>query len=125
MSVRPEALALEMRFGRIVVPRLRRMEVGKSKRISLANAERRVDGDREVVTSGRGSMMPDKWAYSSSIANTSEGEGAFSSNLKSSRSAWSFAIDGTRGLPLASEAFNFARFSAVSASRSVSARRYK
>lgn len=81
MSVRPDALALETRCGRIVVPLLRRMEVGRSKRISLANAERRVEGDREVVISGRGSTMPDKWAYSSSIASTSAEEGAFSSNL--------------------------------------------
>ena len=80
-SVRPDALALETRFGSTVVPRLRRIDVGMSKRISLANAERRVDGEREVVISGRGSMMPDMWAYSSSIARTSEGEGASSSNL--------------------------------------------
>jgi len=60
MSVRPDALALETRFGRIVVPRFNRIEVGSRRRISLAKAERRVEGDREVVTRGLGSRIPDR-----------------------------------------------------------------
>ena len=63
-----EALAEETRFGRISVPRLSRMAVGKSRRISLAKADRRVDGDREVVTRGLGSMIPERCAYSSSMS---------------------------------------------------------
>lgn len=77
-SVREEALALDTRLGRMSVPRLRRMEVGSSSRISLAKAESRVDGDLEVVTSGRGSVMPDRWAYSSSMSLCAS---ALSSNL--------------------------------------------
>ena len=60
------------------VPRLRRMEVGSRRRISLAKAESRVDGDRDVVTRGRGSVMPDRWAYSSSMSLCAS---ALSSNL--------------------------------------------
>ena len=77
-SVRAEALALETRFGRTRVPRLRRMAVGSKRRTSLANAERRVEGDLDVVTRGLGSVMPDRWAYSSS---TSLWAPALSSNL--------------------------------------------
>ncbi len=77
-SVRAEALALETRLGRISVPRLRRMEVGSNSRISLAKAESRVEGDLDVVTSGLGSVMPDKWAYSSSMSLWAS---ALSSNL--------------------------------------------
>jgi hypothetical protein len=40
-------------------PRLRRIEVGSNNLISFANAERRVDGSREVVTKTRGSTIPD------------------------------------------------------------------
>lgn len=77
-SVRADALALDTRFGRTSVPRLRRMAVGSKSRTSLAKAESRVEGDLDVVTRGRGSEMPDKWAYSSS---TSLCASALSSNL--------------------------------------------
>ncbi len=59
-SVNDEALALLTRLGKISVPRLRRIDVGSSNRISFANAESRVEGEREVVTRGRGSAMPDR-----------------------------------------------------------------
>ena len=52
-------------------PRLRRMAVGRRRRISLAKAERRVEGEREVVTRTRGSIIPLKYAYSSSRARVS------------------------------------------------------
>ena len=77
----PEAFALETRFGKIVVPLLSRMEVGSNRRISFAKADRRVEGDREVVTKGRGSMTPERCAYSSSIARASAVDGAVSSYL--------------------------------------------
>jgi len=60
------------------VPRLRRIDVGRSNLISFAKAESRVEGDREVVTRGRGSVMPDRWAYSSSMSLWAS---ALSSNL--------------------------------------------
>ena len=78
MSVTDEESAEETRFGRIRVPRFSRMEVGNSSRTSLAKAERRVDGEREVVTRGLGSIMPERWAYSSSISSWAS---AVSSNL--------------------------------------------
>ena len=67
MSERAEALAEESRFGRIRFPRLRRMEVGRSSRISLLKAARRVEGLRDVVTSGLGSVRPERRLYSSSM----------------------------------------------------------
>ena len=67
-SVSEEAFALETRFGRMRVPRLRRMDVGSRRRTSLAKADKRVEGDRDVVTRGRGSVTPDRYAYSSSIS---------------------------------------------------------
>ena len=73
-----EEFAEETRLGRMRVPRLSRMEVGRSKRTSLAKAERRVEGERDVVTSGLGSMMPERWAYSSSMSSWAS---AVSSNL--------------------------------------------
>lgn len=73
-----EEFAEETRLGRIRVPRLSRIDVGRSKRTSLANAERRVEGEREVVTRGLGSMIPERWAYSSSISSWAS---AVSSNL--------------------------------------------
>ena len=77
-SVKEEELALETRLGRTRVPLLRRMEVGSRSRISLAKADSRVEGEREVVTRGRGSVMPDRWAYSSSMSLWAS---ALSSNL--------------------------------------------
>ena len=67
-SVSEEAFALDTKFGRMSVPRLRRMDVGSSSRTSFAKADNRVEGEREVVTRGRGSVMPDRNAYSSSIS---------------------------------------------------------
>ena len=52
--------------------------MGSRSRISLAKADSRVEGEREVVTRGRGSVMPDEWAYSSSISLWAS---ALSSNL--------------------------------------------
>ena len=77
-SVREEALALETRLGRIRLPLFKRMEVGSRSRISLAKADKRVEGEREVVTKGRGSVIPDRWAYSSSMSLWAS---ALSSNL--------------------------------------------
>ncbi len=65
-SLSPEEFADCTKLGRTSVPRLRRMDVGINRRISFANAERRVDGEREVVTRGLGSTIPERWAYSSS-----------------------------------------------------------
>ena len=45
--------------------------MGRRRRISLAKAERRVEGEREVVTRTRGSIIPLKCAYSSSRARVS------------------------------------------------------
>lgn len=59
-SVSAEELADETRLGRISVPRFRRMEVGSRRRISFAKAESRVEGEREVVTRGRGSVIPER-----------------------------------------------------------------
>ena len=70
-SERPEELALETRLGRMRLPRLSRIDVGRRRRISLANAERRVEGEREVVISTRGSVIPLRWAYSSSRSSSS------------------------------------------------------
>ena len=44
------------------------MDVGKSSRISFANADNLVEGDRDVVTIGLGSVMPERCAYSSSMS---------------------------------------------------------
>ena len=66
MSDKDEAFALETRFGRIKVPLFNRIDVGRRSLISFANADNFVDGDREVVTIGLGSVIPDKWEYSSS-----------------------------------------------------------
>lgn len=67
----PAELAEATRLGRIRLPRFRRMEVGRSRRSSLANAARREEGEREVVMRMRGSTMPLRWAYSSSIERLS------------------------------------------------------
>lgn len=103
------------------MPRFKRMEVGRIRRISLANAESRVDGEREVVTRGRGSAIPDRWLYSSSI---SSGLAAIASSyLWAARRGVSFARAGARGFPVAREAVRAARLAAVSAERRVRARR--
>jgi hypothetical protein len=60
-------LAEERRLGRIRFPRFRRMEVGSKRRISLLKVARRVEGLREVVTRGRGSLSPERRLYSSSM----------------------------------------------------------
>jgi hypothetical protein len=72
-------------------------------------------------------MRPDVREYSSSMSIRSEclsldfdslaADESDSSYLKSSRRAVSFAIEGSSGFPEAREAFNFARFSAIEASR--------
>lgn len=71
ISEREADLALATRSVRIVFPRFNRIEVGKSSRTSFAKALRRDEGDREVVTKGRGSMRPDVKAYSSSRSTRS------------------------------------------------------
>ena len=116
-----EAFALDNRFSRIRLPRFNRIDVGSRSRISLLKVERRVEGSLEVVTSGRGSVRPDRREYSSSKSCASVSRD--SSNLKSFRSSLSFAIEGSSGFPLANEAFKAARFSAIDASRSCRARR--
>lgn len=67
MSERAEALAEERRLGRMSLPRLRRIDVGRRSLISLLNVARRVEGLREVVTRGRGSARPERRLYSSSM----------------------------------------------------------
>lgn len=67
-SVIAEALALATKLGKIRVPRLRRIDVGRSNRISLAKADSLVEGDLDVVTIGLGSVMPERCAYSSSMS---------------------------------------------------------
>lgn len=71
MSERPDACADCTRFGRMRFPRLSRMAVGSSNRISFAKEANRVEGSREVVTSTRGSTIPDSCAYSSSKSSSS------------------------------------------------------
>ena len=73
-----EELAEATRFGRMSVPRFRRIAVGRISRTSFANAASLVEGERDVVTSGLGSMIPDKCAYSSSMSAWAS---AVSSNL--------------------------------------------
>lgn len=67
-SVIAEALALETRLGRIKVPRFNLIDVGINSLISLAKADNLVEGDLEVVMMGLGSVIPERWAYSSSIS---------------------------------------------------------
>src|ERR1700679_2167891 len=125
MSLRPEARALETRFGRTRLPRLRRIEVGSNSLISFAKEDRREEGFRDVVTRMRGSTTPESWAYSSSKANSSSTvrSARDSSYLKSVLRALSFAIEGSRGFPEAREALRAERLDASSASRRVRARR--
>lgn len=118
-SVRAAELALATSVGNIKVPRFKRIEVGRSSRISFAKAASRVEGERDVVIKGRGSAIPERWLYSSSRSSA----GAASSYLCEARSAESFARPAARGFPLESEALNAARFEAVSAERRESARR--
>lgn len=117
MSESPEACAEDTRLGRMRFPRFNRIEVGSNNRISFAKLDNRVEGSLEVVTSTRGSTMPERCAYSSSRSNSSFAvkSGRASSYLKSSRSVLSFAIEGSSGFPDAKEARSFARFSATSA----------
>lgn len=78
-SVNALAFALATRVGKTCVPRFKRMDVGSRRRISFAKAESRVEGLREVVIKGRGSMIPERCAYSSSRARMSAGLGCVSS----------------------------------------------
>jgi hypothetical protein len=55
------------------------MDVGRRRRISLANDARRVEGLRDVVISGLGSTIPERCEYSSSRARTAAGAGCVSS----------------------------------------------
>lgn len=120
-SVRAAEFALATREGRTNVPRFKRIDVGRRRRISLAKADRRVDGEREVVTRGRGSAIPDRWLYSSS---TSSGLAATASSyLWAARRAVSLARAGVRGFPVAREAVRAAFLAVVSAERRVRARR--
>ena len=127
MSVTAEALAPAARSVRSRFPRFNRIDVGIRSRISLAKVLRRAEGEREVVISGRGSTKPEVRAYSSSRSSISaslelesgcfEEDGRDSSYFKSSLRDLSFATEESRGFPDAREAFNFARFSAIDASR--------
>jgi hypothetical protein len=67
MSERAEAFAEESRLGRIRLPRFRRIDVGRRSLISLLKIARRVEGLREVVTRGLGSVRPERRLYSSSM----------------------------------------------------------
>ena len=58
MSLNPAALELETRFGRIRLPLFSRILVGSNSFISFEKALNRVDGERDVVISTRGSVMP-------------------------------------------------------------------
>lgn len=58
-SESPAAWAEEIRFGRIRLPRLRRIDVGSNNLISFAKDPSRDEGSRDVVTSTRGSTMPE------------------------------------------------------------------
>lgn len=120
MSESPAALALESRFGRIIFPRLSLIEVGRSSRISLEKVDNLVDGFLDVVTRGLGSVRPDNMEYSSSMLSCAVtiSESKDLSFLRSLLKAASLAMDGSSGLPLASDFFSRARFSAIEASRS-------
>jgi hypothetical protein len=59
MSERLDACADCTKLGRMRFPRFSRIDVGNNSRISLANEDRRVEGSLEVVTSTRGSTIPD------------------------------------------------------------------
>lgn len=66
MSVNCAAFAEEIKFGRMVVPRLSRIDVGISKRNSLLKVDNLVLGLRLVVINGLGSERPLRSEYSSS-----------------------------------------------------------
>lgn len=84
--------------GRTVLPRLRRMLLGRSRRISLENWSRRDEGSREVVMRILGSTTPERCAYSSSSSAVSSASGVCdSSYLKSLRSCASSAMSLGRG----------------------------
>jgi hypothetical protein len=123
-SDKPADFADWTRSGMICFPRLSRTAVGKSNLISLAKDESLEEGSLEVVTSTRGSTMPDSCAYSSSRSSCSfvVRSPADSSYWKSFLRDLSFAMAGSSGLPEARAALSFARFSLISASRSRSAR---
>ena len=124
MSESADAFALATRSGMMRFPRFRRIEVGKRRRISFAKVLRRAEGEREVVTMGRGSIRPEVRVYSSSRSSMSwssyldpAGAGRDSSYLKSFRRDLSFEIEGSKGFPEARDAFSLERFSAMEASR--------
>lgn len=84
--------------GRTVLPRLSRMLLGRSSRISLENWSRRDEGSREVVMRILGSTIPERCAYSSSSSAVSSAAGVCdSSYLKSLRSCTSSAMSLGRG----------------------------
>ena len=92
------------------------IHVGSNNLISFEKVPRRLEGSRDVVTKILGSTIPDNVAYSSSIASSSSTVVVFdSSYLKSSLNFVSFAMDGSNGLPEASDSFNFCRLSVSSA----------
>lgn len=122
-SVKALELALDTNEGRTRLPRFNRIDVGRRRRISLANAASRVEGERDVVIRGRGSAIPERWVYSSSRASASSVEGAVSSYAWEARRAESAAREGVSGFPLASDAFRAALLEAVSADWRVRARR--
>lgn len=79
ISLNALAWALATSVGRTCAPRFSRMAVGRRRRISLAKEASRVEGLREVVMRGRGSTMPERCEYSSSMARVSAGLGCVSS----------------------------------------------
>lgn len=125
MSDKAAAFALEKRFGRIKLPRLSLMEVGRRSRISFEKADSLADGLLDVVTSGLGSAKPESIEYSSSMpcCAVAVSGSRDSSYLKSFFKDLSFATTGSSGLPLARDFFKRDRFSAIDASRSCKARR--
>ena len=108
MSLSALAFALEISEGRISVPRFSRIEVGRRRRISLLNVASRVEGEREVVISGRGSARPDSRLYSSSMVcwASMASWSRDSSYLKSLRRVLSLAMAGSRGFPVARDRFS-------------------
>lgn len=61
-SDKPLLLQDRTSSGRMVLPRLSRMAVGISSRISFEKAASLLEGDREVVTRTRGSTTPESAA---------------------------------------------------------------
>ena len=110
-SVMPARCEPSTRCGRTALPLLRRTESGKSRRSSLENWASRLDGERDVVMSNFGSIIPAPAEYSSSssspppppplasrvLADWELSLALDSSNLKSARRRMSFAMSFGRG----------------------------